>query len=764
MKNLTVILLFLASSIFGQTAFLVNSQIDTTQRDSHIAMDSVGNYIIAWDSENQVSANSQSDIYFQLFDSNNNKVGSETLVNTVTDNEQERPALSINGNGNFVIVWASHTGNFDSIFDIKGRLYKNNQPVGDEFLINTTTQNSQTKPAVSMNSDGSFVVTWESWFQIDSKDIYMQRFDSNGNKIGEETLVNSTTNSGQGRPTIKHFNNGSFIVIWESWATLNDGSNNPGYDLYGKIFTPDGSIVKDEFLINTYTENFQWFADVETFDNLSFVVTWCSWGQDGHWGGIYLQKFGALGEKIGSEVLVNNTTVNYQWLPKVRKTNDGNLAIVWSSWLQDGSREGIYCQVFDLALNKISFETLVNTYTDNYQWEPDFIVTNNNKLLVTWSSWGEFNDYDIIAKQITPIFPQGVIQSKTVLHTNGNSTSRFYVHVIDSTKLTGNNYEINFNIVDEFNSHASIKNLMTQTTIVDKYPIDKGEGVFYLTDEFDGVAVQLNPTFKFALDFEKSYFVNHSGHNINFSVGSGLGNKKLAPIDVVIVWGNTDTLSNGNYVTPLDSAYNVTGKKVVMCPFYAWNITDNSKLDLVIIEPSANANLQWNPNEEVGLITPQKYATAFPQYHASMKSQFSGSSLILPSVGDSNIIFTKRPISSDDTFTFQTLKYYITTDIENLIEIPQRFELMQNYQNPFNPTTTIVYSIPASGNVSIKVVNILGETVSELVNEYKSEGIHRVLFNASNLASGVYFYRIKYGASTSSAAIFTKSMKMLLLK
>jgi len=127
MKFLVITFMLISSFVFAQTEILVNTQTDTTQRDSHIARDAAGNYIIAWDSENQVTPDSQSDIYFQLFDSNNNKVGSETLVNTVTDNEQERPVLSMNGSGNFVIVWASHTGNLDSIFDIKGRLYKNNR-------------------------------------------------------------------------------------------------------------------------------------------------------------------------------------------------------------------------------------------------------------------------------------------------------------------------------------------------------------------------------------------------------------------------------------------------------------------------------------------------------------------------------------------------------------------------------------------------------------------------------------------------------------
>jgi len=203
--------------------------------------------------------------------------------------------------------------------------------------------------------------------------------------------------------------------------------------------------------------------------------------------------------------------------------------------------------------------------------------------------------------------------------------------------------------------------------------------------------------------------------------------------------------------------YAVSGKKAVKCPFFAWSLTDNERLDLVILEVGGNENLKWDPNEEVGMLTPPQYATSFPEYHASMKSEYSGTNPKLPSLGDTNFVFTKRPISSDDKFTFQTLKSYITTDLEQLVELPSKFELKQNYPNPFNPTTTIVYSLPKSGYVSIKVVNILGETVADLVNGYEKEGIHKVLFNGSNIASGIYFYTIQFGNKFISN-------KMLLLK
>ena len=88
---------------------------------------------------------------------------------------------------------------------------------------------------------------------------------------------------------------------------------------------------------------------------------------------------------------------------------------------------------------------------------------------------------------------------------------------------------------------------------------------------------------------------------------------------------------------------------------------------------------------------------------------------------------------------------------------PSEFVLEQNYPNPFNPVTTIEYSIPQAGVVTIKIYDILGREVTTLVNEEKQRGNHIVKFNASNLASGIYFYKLQAGN-------FVESKKMILLK
>jgi len=89
--------------------------------------------------------------------------------------------------------------------------------------------------------------------------------------------------------------------------------------------------------------------------------------------------------------------------------------------------------------------------------------------------------------------------------------------------------------------------------------------------------------------------------------------------------------------------------------------------------------------------------------------------------------------------------------------IPSVYELGQNYPNPFNPSTTINFSIPESGLVTLKVFNILGQEVAELVNNVKSAGNYEVSFDASNLTSGMYIYKIQAGK-------FSSTRKMMLLK
>ena len=80
----------------------------------------------------------------------------------------------------------------------------------------------------------------------------------------------------------------------------------------------------------------------------------------------------------------------------------------------------------------------------------------------------------------------------------------------------------------------------------------------------------------------------------------------------------------------------------------------------------------------------------------------------------------------------------------NQNEVPDEFKLKQNYPNPFNPSTNIEFSIPQSGFVSLKVYDIAGKEVGNLINEVKTKGNYLVSFSAKELPSGIYFYRLSH--------------------
>ena len=112
-----------------------------------------------------------------------------------------------------------------------------------------------------------------------------------------------------------------------------------------------------------------------------------------------------------------------------------------------------------------------------------------------------------------------------------------------------------------------------------------------------------------------------------------------------------------------------------------------------------------------------------------------------------------------------TVRNYFANNYTRLIvgvtnsnkKIATEFELNQNYPNPFNPSTTIKYQIPKDGMVSLRIYDIIGQEVKTIVNETQTKGRYEINFDASNLSSGVYFYRLTSGS-------FTKSRQMLLLK
>jgi hypothetical protein len=130
--------------------------------------------------------------------------------------------------------------------------------------------------------------------------------------------------------------------------------------------------------------------------------------------------------------------------------------------------------------------------------------------------------------------------------------------------------------------------------------------------------------------------------------------------------------------------------------------------------------------------------------------------------GNGSVMFSwqdMRSIYTTDIYAHKITVPGLVTEVSDnkMIDIPSEFSISQNYPNPLNPSTIIRYSIPKSSQVSLKIFNALGEEIETLINEEKSVGTYELNWNAANLPSGVYFYRLQAGS-------FIQTRKMILLK
>ena len=212
-----------------------------------------------------------------------------------------------------------------------------------------------------------------------------------------------------------------------------------------------------------------------------------------------------------------------------------------------------------------------------------------------------------------------------------------------------------------------------------------------------------------------------------------------------------------------------------------FEITDNSKIKYTVnyginnpnssvspLEKDENAAFRLelvdaNTNEELGSFNELRY-------NKTSKEEFNAKNYQMNTRG-LGTRQVKLRISVEENFGGN---YALTTNVTNVIDsVLQKtnyeeislkkaapittYDLAQNYPNPFNPSTIIKYQLPKDGFVTLKVYDILGREVKTLVNEYQSKGRYDVIFNAENLASGIYIYQLRSGS-------FIANKKLLLMK
>ncbi len=378
---------------YSSNDVLVNTNTTGTQSNQSITVLSDGSYIICWQSFAQDGSNFG--IYAQRFDAAGNKIGSETRINTTTTDHQLVPAITALNDGGYVICWASNSQD-GSNYGVYAQKYDaSGTKVGGETLVNTYTLSDQNSPSITALTGGGYVISWVSTGQDGSQTgIYAQRYNSLGEAVGTETLVNTTTSDYQAGVYSAALTDGGYVIVWHSFAQ--DGVS---YGIYAQRFDASGATVGGETLINTETLDSQNTPTITGLTDGGYVIAWQSNGQDGSAYGIYAQRYDAAGAKVGGETLVNTYTTNEQSQPAITSLSNGGYVIVWRSNGQDGNQFGIYAQKFDAASNKVGNEFLVNQYIPSSQVTPKVKELTDGSLLFTWSGYGSTDTGGVYARR-----------------------------------------------------------------------------------------------------------------------------------------------------------------------------------------------------------------------------------------------------------------------------------------------------------------------------------------------------------------------------
>ena len=284
-------------------------------------------------------------------------LGGELQVNAYTTAQQSGACVAAQPRGAFVPAWDS-VHQDGSVWGVFARRYDaSGAPItAEEAQVNTYTTNSRRFSAAAVDQAGNMVVVWVGYgADAFSNGVYARHYDATGTP-GSEQRVSAYTTGSNTRPAVAAAA-GGFVVVWHG---AGDGS---GLAVLGRRLDSSGVLQGDEFVVNSHTTDHQWQPAVAGNSDGNFVVVWASGLQDGSTSGVFGLRFNASGATQGSEFAVNASTTGVQYQPAVALDGERNFVVVWTTYLQDGSKIRVDGQRFDAYATRQGAELQISTHT-----------------------------------------------------------------------------------------------------------------------------------------------------------------------------------------------------------------------------------------------------------------------------------------------------------------------------------------------------------------------------------------------------------------
>ena len=370
--------------------------------------------------------------------------------------------------------------------------------------------------------------------------------------------------------------------------------------------------------------------------------------------------------------------------------------------------------------SKVKFDQIVTTGTSTDGWSFSYNNTGN-KIILAGASTSGFNNLGPIIKLRFIVSPNASIGNysnislEQFLFNEGSPNAR-----IDNGKITVATSTVP-------NIPSNLVALLTGSTQITLFWTDNSnnESGFKVERTLDPAGTWNQIT---SVSQNITTFVNN-----NLAEGAQYYYRVRAYNSI----GNSDYSNEANATTTLAAPSNLTGTE----------------------GETGILNLTWTDNSST--------ETGF---YLERKDGEGGSFIIHKILGQNLISFSDSNLTPGQYYAYRLKAFtgivesnysnefeIVIVSINSEIGIPNKFELFQNYPNPFNPTTQISYQLPKNSFVSLVVYNTIGQKVAELVNQEQASGKYTVKFDASNLPSGVYIYKLQAGE-------FSSVKKMLLTK
>jgi hypothetical protein len=246
------------------------------------------------------------------------RIGLDFIVDTTGAGNQGASAIAELADGRFVVTWTSFDGGDGSGSCLRARVYAaDGTPQLNDFIVNTTHTGSQDSSSVAALADGRFVVVWRSTDTLDGSGTCVRAIlcDADGSPIGNDFIVETTTDGNQSLPAVTSLADGGFVVTWQS------DDQSPS-SIRAAIFDADGARIGSDFPVGNTDVN--GLPAVVTLTGDRFIVAWAT-------DEIAARLFDSESNALGSEFGVNTTTAGIQTAPSVAMLADGHFIVAWQS-------------------------------------------------------------------------------------------------------------------------------------------------------------------------------------------------------------------------------------------------------------------------------------------------------------------------------------------------------------------------------------------------------------------------------------------------